>query len=123
MYPAERKEGISLKYLVIKARRRIQAIETCSRINDRHLADPGYFRTWMTRILINKCIDIIRKNKREHPVSDFPEYGEVSREPWTIQNNELMKSASPRVMFRRVMSTRQTAHMRANGTTKRRKEA
>ena len=38
--------------------------------------EAEYFRTWMTRILINKCIDIIRKNKREHPVSDFPEYGE-----------------------------------------------
>ena len=65
-------------------------IETCYR-SIRHLADPGYFRTWMTRILINKCIDIIRKNKKEHPVSE--------------------------------LSTRQTAHMRANGTTKRRKEA
>ena len=43
------------------------------------LKNPAYFRTWMTRILIHKCIDIIRKNKREHPVSDFPEYGEVSR--------------------------------------------
>ena len=40
-------------------------IETCYR-SIRHLADPGYFRTWMTRILINKCIDIIRKNKKEH---------------------------------------------------------
>ena len=46
----------------------------------------------MTRILINKCIDIIRKNKREHPVSDFPEYGEVSRELDNSEFNELMNS-------------------------------
>lgn len=38
-------------------------IETCYR-SIRHLADPGYFRTWMTRILINKCIDIIRKKQK-----------------------------------------------------------
>ena len=45
-------------------------LKTCYR-SIRHLADPGYFRTWMTRILINKCIDIIRKNKKEHPVSEL----------------------------------------------------
>ena len=124
MHSAERKEGSSLKHLVKKAQQgdarafvrlieinkqsmykiarsyftndediadAIQdTIETCYR-SIRHLADPGYFRTWMSRILINKCIDIIRKNKKEHPVSE--------------------------------LSTRQTAHMRANGTTKRRKEA
>lgn len=106
-------------------------IETCYR-SIRHLADPGYFRTWMTRILINKCIDIIRKNKKEHPVSEFRLSAPVlqrtattspMRSVSTPQRKRLMKSASPRVMFRRVMSTRQTAHMRANGTTKRRKEA
>ena len=44
-------------------------IETCWK-SIGHLAEAEYFRTWMTRILINKCIDIIRKNKREHPVSE-----------------------------------------------------
>ena len=123
MYPAERKEGVSLKYLVIKAQQgdaqafvrlmemnkqsmykiarsyftsdediadAIQdTIETCYR-SISHLAESEYFRTWLTRILINKCIDIIRKNKREHPVSDFPEYGEVSRELNNSEFNELM---------------------------------
>ena len=125
MYPAERKEGVSLKYLVIKAQQgdaqafvrlmemnkqsmykiarsyftsdediadAIQdTIETCYR-SISHLAESEYFRTWLTRILINKCIDIIRKNKREHPVSDFPEYGEVSRELDNSEFNELMNS-------------------------------
>ena len=125
MHPAERKEGISLKYLVKKAQQgdaqafvrlidmhkqsmykiarsyftsdediadAIQdTIETCWK-SIGHLAEAEYFRTWMTRILINKCIDIIRKNKREHPVSDFPEYGEVSRELDNSEFNELMNS-------------------------------
>ena len=125
MYPAEGKEGISLKYLVIKAQQgdarafvrlmdmhkqsmykiarsyftsdediadAIQdTIETCWK-SIGQLAEAEYFRTWMTRILINKCIDIIRKNKREHPVSEFPEYGEVSSELDTSEFNELMNS-------------------------------
>ena len=87
MYPAERKEGVSLKYLVIKAQQgdaqafvrlmemnkqsmykiarsyftsdediadAIQdTIETCYR-SISHLAESEYFRTWLTRILINK---------------------------------------------------------------------
>ena len=125
MYPAERKEGISLEHLVTKAQQgdgrafvrliemnkqsmykvarsyftndediadAIQdTIETCYR-SISHLAEAQYFRTWLTRILINKCIDILRKNKREHPVSEFPEYGESSMELNNYEFNELMTS-------------------------------
>ncbi|WP_301593600.1 sigma-70 family RNA polymerase sigma factor [Mediterraneibacter glycyrrhizinilyticus] len=125
MYPAERKEGISLEHLVTKAQQgdgrafvrliemnkqsmykvarsyftndediadAIQdTIETCYR-SISHLAEAQYFRTWLTRILINKCIDILRKNKREHPVSEFPEYGESSMELNNYEFNELMNS-------------------------------
>ncbi|WP_331498041.1 RNA polymerase sigma factor [Mediterraneibacter glycyrrhizinilyticus] len=42
--------------------------------------------------MINKCIDILRKNKREHPVSEFPEYGESSMELNNYEFNELMNS-------------------------------
>ena len=66
-------------------------IETCYR-SISHLAEAQYFRTWLTRILINKCIDILRKNKREHPVSEFPEYGESSMELNNYEFNELMNS-------------------------------
>ena len=37
-----------------------------------------YFRTWMTRILINKCNDILRQKKREYPVEEVREsFGEL----------------------------------------------
>ena len=67
------------------------AIESCWRNLDQ-LEKPAYFRTWMTRILIHKCIDIIRKNRREHPVSDFPEYGAEHKDLDNYEFSELMKS-------------------------------
>ena len=67
------------------------AIESCWRNLDQ-LEKPAYFRTWMTRILIHKCIDIIRKNRREHLVSDFPEYGAEHKDLDNYEFSELMKS-------------------------------
>lgn len=67
------------------------AIESCWRNLDQ-LEKPAYFRTWMTRILIHKCIDVIRKNRREHPVSDFPEYGAEHKDLDNYEFSELMKS-------------------------------
>lgn len=37
------------------------------------LKKPEFFRTWMTRILINKCKDIIRKRKRYSFVEEVPD--------------------------------------------------
>lgn len=37
------------------------------------LKKPEFFRTWMTRILINKCKDIIRKRKKYSYVEEVPE--------------------------------------------------
>ena len=37
------------------------------------LKDNTYFRTWMTRILINKCNDILRKNRRLCITDQVPE--------------------------------------------------
>lgn len=37
----------------------------------KNLKNPGFFRTWMTRILINKCYDQVRKNKTVS-VEEFP---------------------------------------------------
>lgn len=41
------------------------------------LKQRKYFRTWMTRILINKCYDIRRKREN---IVNFEEYGEPARE-------------------------------------------
>ena len=37
------------------------------------LKNPEYFRTWMTRILINKCNDILRKKKELYLMGDKPQ--------------------------------------------------
>lgn len=37
------------------------------------LKNPSYFRTWMTRILINKCKDVIRKQSGFSLVEELPE--------------------------------------------------
>lgn len=39
----------------------------------RQLKNPSCFRTWMTRILINKCKDIIRKQSGFSLVEELPE--------------------------------------------------
>lgn len=35
------------------------------------LKEPKYFKTWMTRILINHCKDILKNNFRQFPQEDF----------------------------------------------------
>lgn len=37
------------------------------------LRDPGLFRTWMTRILINKCYDIRRQRVQTVDISEYEE--------------------------------------------------
>lgn len=37
------------------------------------LKQPRFFKTWMTRILINECNKIIRKNNRQCLLEEFPE--------------------------------------------------
>ena len=66
-------------------------IESCYRSLP-YLDKAEYFRTWLIRILINKCIDIIRKNKRERPVEVFPERGEICMELRHCEFEELMRS-------------------------------
>ena len=43
------------------------ALETAYR-NIETLNEPKYFKTWMTRILMNKCYDILRKKSKVVPV-------------------------------------------------------
>ncbi|XEC94482.1 RNA polymerase sigma factor [Paenibacillus tarimensis] len=37
------------------------------------LREPNYFRTWLTRILINECRQIVRRNSKLVPVKDVIE--------------------------------------------------
>lgn len=39
------------------------------------LKDPGAFKTWMTRILVNNCCGTLRVRKRETPVEQMEESG------------------------------------------------
>ena len=42
------------------------------------LKEETYFRTWMTRILINKCKDILRKQRNIMLMEEVPEIGRAS---------------------------------------------
>ncbi len=44
--------------------------------NRAKLREDRYFRTWMTRILINSCHDILRKTRPTLPLEKVPEQGE-----------------------------------------------
>lgn len=41
------------------------------------LKEDRYFRTWMTRILLNKCTDILRKRKQVVWMDEIPETPDV----------------------------------------------
>lgn len=42
------------------------------------LKKDRYFKTWLTKILLNKCYDILRGKGRCIPAEDFPETGTES---------------------------------------------
>ena len=51
--------------------------ETVLRVVEKlgELRQPKYFKTWMTRILLNNCYQILRGQKREIPVEILPYNG------------------------------------------------
>ena len=57
-----------------------------------NLSRAEYFRTWLIRILINKCIDMIRKRKQETPVELFPDQGAACKALANCEFEELMQS-------------------------------
>ena len=56
------------------------------------LANPKFFKTWMTRILINNCNDIIRKGKTVQLFSDYKEIELEEKAEDTRAFNELIQS-------------------------------
>lgn len=56
------------------------------------LREGKYFKTWMTRILINKCNDILRAGKRFVPEDGIPEIADFDRHFENVEWNEALKS-------------------------------
>lgn len=54
------------------------------------LKNSDYFRTWMTRILINKCNDILRKKKEMYFMGDKPQ--EIPFSPQEYDNVEWLET-------------------------------
>lgn len=52
--------------------------------NLKKVKEPAYFKTWITKILINKCNDMVRKNK----VLYVEDYGEVGSGHTVKENME-----------------------------------
>lgn len=55
------------------------------------LKKPEFFRTWMTRILINECNDILRQRKRVCPVEEIEEVSKTTDEYENIEWMETMQ--------------------------------
>lgn len=54
------------------------------------LKKPQYFKTWLTRILINKCYDIRKKNLIYISTEQVPEQGETDQRIEELSENILM---------------------------------
>lgn len=58
----------------------------------KNLDNPKFFKTWMTRILINNCNDIIRKGKTVQLFADYKEI-DLEEKPEDLREfNELIQS-------------------------------
>ncbi|MCD8337983.1 MAG: sigma-70 family RNA polymerase sigma factor [Lachnospiraceae bacterium] len=54
------------------------------------LKDPAWFRTWMTRILVNKCNDLIRQGKHLSMPGDVPEISAADSGFTNVEWNEAL---------------------------------
>ncbi|MCR1839246.1 RNA polymerase sigma factor [Murimonas intestini] len=58
----------------------------------RTLKEPDYFQTWMIRILINRCKDILKKNKELRLLDDYPERPFMEEMQVNLEFEELLES-------------------------------
>lgn len=65
------------------------------------LKQTEFFRTWMTRILINQCNDILRQRKREYPVDEVQETAKCSQEYENVEWMEMLNGLDEK--YRMVM--------------------
>lgn len=59
------------------------------------LEEPKYFKTWLTRILINKCNDILRSRQKFVLVETLPEIPAPDLGFANLEWNEIMKLLTP----------------------------
>ena len=65
------------------------------------LKQAEFFRTWMTRILINQCNDILRQRKKVYPVEEVRETARPSDEYENIEWMEMLNGLDEK--YRMVM--------------------
>ena len=56
------------------------------------LKEPKYFKTWMIRILINKCKDILKKNQELCLMEEFPEVEDQHVPEKNLEFEELLQA-------------------------------
>lgn len=56
------------------------------------LEKPQYFKTWLIRIVINKCKDILRQNKELRLLEEIPERGAEDTTQADMEFQELLES-------------------------------
>ncbi|WP_018591235.1 RNA polymerase sigma factor [Terrisporobacter glycolicus] len=62
--------------------------------NIKSLKNDSYFKTWLTKILINKCKDIISKNKETVILDDYVEEGYVQEFLSKIEIEDMLNDLS-----------------------------
>ena len=70
-----------------------EAILTCWQ-NRSKLHKPDYFKTWLIRILINKCNDIIRKNSNTSYVESYEGIEPAVTDSYSNEVDECIESLS-----------------------------
>ena len=58
------------------------------------LREPAFFRTWMTRILINTCKDMLRHAKRSQPMAEVPEIFHINGREEASRDQEIRDALS-----------------------------
>lgn len=56
------------------------------------LKERRYFKTWLIRILINKCNDILKKNQKYCLLEEFPEQADEEQSEKNLEFEEVMNA-------------------------------
>lgn len=56
------------------------------------LKEPKYFKTWMIRILINECKNILKENNRQCLLEEFPDVADTHSQTEQLEFAELLNA-------------------------------